>query len=120
MTKRMCSSMEHVQLHLGVYGVRVSYKEKQYTGVMNVGVRPTIKQGKEIVHYEVHIFNFNEMIYNETLQIDICFFVREEISFSSMDELIKQIKKDAEVVKSRLGQKEESASNSSSSVGEAI
>lgn len=93
---------DKVHLSNGVYGVKVTYNKTTFIGVMNVGVRPTINHEEDIVHYEVHIFDFNEMIYDKTLQIETCFFVRKEISFSSLDQLISQIKNDIELVKGRL------------------
>lgn len=93
---------DKVHLSNGVYGVKVTYNKTTFIGVMNVGIRPTINHEEGMVHYEVHIFDFNEMIYDKTLQIETCFFVREEISFSSLDQLISQIKNDVELVKGRL------------------
>ncbi|MFP3121778.1 3,4-dihydroxy-2-butanone-4-phosphate synthase [Ectobacillus funiculus] len=92
---------DEVQLSNGVYGVKAIYNERLFTGIMNVGIRPTISE-EAMVHYEVHIFDFDEMIYDEVLQIEACFFVREEISFFNLDQLILQIKNDVELVKSRL------------------
>ncbi|MEW9671456.1 3,4-dihydroxy-2-butanone-4-phosphate synthase [Ammoniphilus sp. 3BR4] len=86
----------------GVYGVKVHYNQKPYIGIMNVGVRPTIQQEETQVHYEVHIFDFDEMIYGESLQVEVCFFVREEMSFSGLEELIQQINRDVGFVKLRL------------------
>lgn len=90
-----------VQLDRGVYGVKVVYKNKEYTGIMNVGLRPTfIKENLEI-HYEVHIFDFHEMIYDEILNVEVCFFIRKEISFSNIEQLTTQISIDIAMVKAK-------------------
>lgn len=107
-TANLHVNLDEIHLSNGVYGVKVTYNERHFTGIMNVGIRPTISEEEEIVHYEVHIFDFDEMIYDEILQIDACFFVREEISFSSLEQLISQIKNDVEFVKSRLHVEEKS------------
>lgn len=86
----------------GVYGVKVMHRDILYDGIMNVGVRPTINKEDLQVHYEVHIFNFNEMIYEEELKIAVFFFLREETSFDSINQLVLQIKKDIELVKNRF------------------
>ncbi|UFJ40899.1 3,4-dihydroxy-2-butanone-4-phosphate synthase [Brevibacillus humidisoli] len=89
------------QLPNGVYGVNVHYDNRRFLGIMNVGLRPTIHPEETAVHYEVHIFDFDETIYGEKLQIEVGFFVREERSFATMHDLISQIKKDVEFVKHR-------------------
>lgn len=101
-TANLYVDTDKVHLSNGVYGVKVTYNKTTFIGVMNVGMRPTINHEEGIVHYEVHIFDFNEMIYDKTLQIETCFFVREEISFSNLDQLISQITSDVELVKGRL------------------
>lgn len=100
-TANLRVNSDEVHLANGVYGVKVMYNERPFNGVMNVGIRPTLGE-EAIVHYEVHIFGFDEMIYDQILQVEACFSVREEISFSNLDQLILQIKDDVEFVKSRL------------------
>ncbi|MEH7384450.1 riboflavin kinase [Bacillus sp. JJ1521] len=89
---------EESTLQKGVYGVRVYYQNQSYYGLMNVGVRPTINKEEMNIHYEVHIFDFDQMIYDEELDVEVCYFVREEQLFSSMKHLVLQIRKDVETV----------------------
>lgn len=93
---------EQLPLSNGVYGVKVTYGERSFAGIMNVGVRPTIQQDGTQVHYEVHIFDFNEMIYGEWLVVEVCCYVREEMSFAGLENLISQIQRDVEYVKGSL------------------
>ena len=86
----------------GVYGVRVFHDNQQYTGIMNIGTRPTVDSRDLTVHYEVHILNFNQMIYDQVLTVEVCFFVRKETKFNSLDQLIEQIKKDIDFVRKRF------------------
>lgn len=102
-TANLYTDPEKARLANGVYGVKVQYNQRTYTGIMNVGVRPTIRQDETQVHYEVHIFDFDEMIYGKLLQVEVCFFVREEISFSGLEALISQIQSDVENVKVKMG-----------------
>lgn len=88
-------------LEHGVYGVIVHWKEHRLPGVMNIGIRPTFHDGLQ-VSYEVHLFDFEQNLYNEELQVYICFFVRREISFKSVNELIRQIQNDASYVKKQF------------------
>jgi riboflavin kinase/FMN adenylyltransferase len=85
----------------GVYAVTVdlcdslnnSFKAiAHYKGMMNIGIRPTIGDNKIMI--EVNIFDFNENIYGRTLRVHVNQFMREEIKFDSLDDLIKQIDQD--------------------------
>jgi riboflavin kinase/FMN adenylyltransferase len=71
---------------------------KSYTGVCNVGKRPTLGGTKTLL--EVFIFDFDEEIYGDYVNVVFKQKCRDEKKFSSFDELKKQIKKDVE--KSRL------------------
>lgn len=61
-------------------------------GVANVGRRPTIDGTKQVL--EVHLFDTNEALYGERLQVFFLHKLRDEIKFSSLDALIAQIHKD--------------------------
>lgn len=77
----------------GVYAVRVRWKSQAYKGMMNIGVRPTINNGDRI-SIEVHILDFSEDIYKETLEIDFIRKIRDEQEFRGVNELIEQLQKD--------------------------
>ena len=83
---------------LGVYSVIIEHNSKSYTGVCNVGRRPTIGGTKTLL--EVFIFDFNEEIYGESVKVVFKQKCRDEIKFGSFDELKEQIQKD--VAKSRV------------------
>jgi len=100
-TANLSLKANNVQLPIGVYGVFVNWRKKKYIGVMNVGIRPTFQDLKTI-SYEVHLVDFNESLYGETLNIEICLFVRKEKRFAKIDDLISQIRKDVKFVKKEL------------------
>ncbi|WP_158583015.1 riboflavin kinase [Lysinibacillus yapensis] len=85
----------------GVYGVFVNHRENRYTGVMNVGERPSFDDGNHLT-YEVHVLDFNDNLYGEELTVEIAFFVRNEQKFSSLPNLIKQLNKDVLYTANRL------------------
>lgn len=63
-------------------------------GMMNIGLNPTIKdKGRSM---EVHIFNFNETIYNKFLNVAFYKKIREEEKFNSLDDLKYQLDRDRE------------------------
>ena len=78
----------------GVYAVRVAVNDEWFNGVINVGVKPTFKDDPPGQTLEVHLFDFNRMIYDQQVKIDFIQFLREEQRFTSVDQLIAQIKDD--------------------------
>lgn len=84
----------------GVYTVRVVVRENTYTGIMNIGNRPTVDGTGRT--QEVHIFDFNSDIYGELVTVEIITFIRHEVKFSSIEELKNQIKVDSEKAKKIL------------------
>ncbi|WP_027420104.1 bifunctional riboflavin kinase/FAD synthetase [Crocinitomix catalasitica] len=79
----------------GVYAVQVKFGDHVFNGMMNIGTRPTINElGEDRI--EIHIFNFDQDIYGETLNVKVFDRVRDEERFSSLDDLKAQLKKDEE------------------------
>jgi riboflavin kinase/FMN adenylyltransferase len=66
----------------------------------NIGHRPTINNGDLTI--EVHIFDFDEEIYGETITIYFVDRIRDEEKFESLDALRQQLLQDQENVKERL------------------
>ena len=74
----------------GVFCVKVKRQGKpMLAGVANIGTRPTIDGSKNVL--EVHLFDFDESLYGEMLQVFFLHKLRDEIKFSSVDALIAQI-----------------------------
>ncbi|MFD4932492.1 riboflavin kinase [Peribacillus butanolivorans] len=97
-------SEDESSLLKGVYGVKVHHENTYYNGVMNIGMRPTFKDEKEALSFEVHILHFNQDIYGEQLKVDILFFIREEQAFNSIDQLVQQLNLDIEQANKRFHQ----------------
>ncbi|MGE5701431.1 MAG: riboflavin kinase [Clostridia bacterium] len=93
---------QDVGLARGVYGVIAEVDSRTYTGVINIGVKPTFRHQAQTVHYEVHLFDFAENIYGKQMRVNVCFFVREEKTFAGIDELIAQIWQDVNEVRRRF------------------
>jgi len=67
-------------------------------GVASLGVRPTIEvNGKPIL--EVHLFDFVKQIYGKHLHVDFLHKLRDEVKFSGLESLTKQIALDVEQAK---------------------
>lgn len=76
----------------GIYAVVVMHQNKRYKGMMSIGMNPTIDGTQRTI--EVNIFDFNEDIYGETLQVEFVAYLRQEKKFASLDDLKAQLDKD--------------------------
>ena len=81
----------------GVYAVRMIYQNNSFGAVANIGFNPTFHRDRLSV--EVHIFDFNQVIYGKEVEVEFISRIRSEIEFKSKDELVVQIKKDIEEAK---------------------
>ena len=78
----------------GVYATQVKIGLRTYNSITNIGFRPTFG-GKKLT-LETHIFRFKKKIYGKEIRIRFIKKIRDEITFASVQDLIKQIKKDVE------------------------
>ncbi len=77
----------------GVYVVEVIVNGDIYKGILNIGSRPTIDNGKRTI--EVHIIGYEgDELYGNELELRFLHFLRHEQRFSSLDDLREQIRKD--------------------------
>lgn len=80
---------------IGVYFVEVMHQNQLFYGMLNIGKNPTTDTDNRI-KIEVNIFNFNKVIYNDTLTISFLNRLRDEVKYSSIDALTRQLKLDEE------------------------
>jgi riboflavin kinase / FMN adenylyltransferase len=83
----------------GVYAVRCTVHGTVYNAVMNIGTKPTFSDNEMKITLEAHLFDFDQMIYNEKIDVDFIHYIRAERKFASKDELIQQIERDASEAK---------------------
>jgi riboflavin kinase/FMN adenylyltransferase len=88
----------------GVYAVWVRIGGEYYGGMMNIGTRPTFEGSSETL--EVHIFDFNKDIYGVEIQIRFVDRIRDERSFSGIEELKVQLENDEHAVRKVLKKSE--------------
>ena len=84
----------------GVYAVWIKRQGKKYNGVVNVGFNPTFD--RDTLSVEAHIFDFDENIYGQEIEVVFIRRIRSEIKFKSADQLIGQIQKDIQTAKTIL------------------
>lgn len=76
----------------GIFAVKVKTNATLYNGMAYIGTRPTINGHTRNI--EVNIFDFDQDIYNQQIQIAFHNFIRGDVKFNLMDDLITQIAKD--------------------------
>ena len=78
----------------GVYYTSTTVKGKLYKSISNIGFNPTFNG--ESLSVETHLIGFNDNIYGEEIEIFFHKHTRDEMKFSSMEELVRQIRSDIE------------------------
>lgn len=74
---------------MGVYVSTIKVRGQEYTGMTNIGMRPTIDAHKLTI--ETNIFDFDEDIYYETITVKLIKRIRNEKKFANLDFLRKQL-----------------------------
>lgn len=84
----------------GVYYTQIRHNGKWYIGMTNVGYNPTVESTTKI-NVETYILNFDIDIYGDEIQVFFIERIRDEVKFSSIEELVNQMKKDFDYVKDK-------------------
>lgn len=85
----------------GVYAVIVSVEGKQYGGISNLGVKPTIS-ANNAVGLETWLFDASLNLYDKQITVFLIAFQRPEQKFASIESLQEQIKEDTVQAKELL------------------
>ncbi len=80
----------------GVYACQVEVDGNIYKGMGNIGTRPTV--GINGLVTEVHIFDFDQDIYDKEITISFIDRIRDEQKFHNLDALKEQLNKDKHIV----------------------
>ena len=89
----------------GVYLVKIYLGKNEFSGMMNIGNRPTINGLNQTI--EVYIFDFDKDIYGKNLKVCFLKKIRKEKKFDSLPSLKSQLKKDEENCKRILAEHSE-------------
>lgn len=79
----------------GVYGTTAFIDGVAYQAITNVGDSPTIGDGA--VRIETYIIGFDGDVYDESLEIEFLFKIREQRAFQNLEELKAQLAEDEKV-----------------------
>jgi len=90
---------------VGIYAVLVSVNGNSYKGMLYIGSRPTLEEGlKKTI--EVHIFEFQNDVYDKILKVDFIDFLRNDVKFENLNELKIQLQKDMQTALEKLGNRD--------------
>lgn len=77
----------------GVYAGRVLVDETWHEAMISVGNNPTVTD-EQTVSIEANLFDFDRMIYDMPVKYEFHQYLRAEVKFSSVEELIATIRED--------------------------
>ena len=80
----------------GVYACTVHLGREKYRGALYLGPRIVLHETKRVL--EIHIINFAQEIYGETLQFQLGPFIRPPLDFDDLDALKAQFARDIAAV----------------------
>jgi len=87
----------------GVYATVTLIDGREYPGVTNIGVKPTVTDEK-VVGVETHLFDFDENVYGKYVVTELVSYIRAEKRFASVEDMLTQIKADCVYAKDVLQQ----------------
>lgn len=73
----------------GVYATKIKVFSKTYLGMTNIGFNPTVSGERKMI--ETHIFDLDQILYGEDVEIYFYRFIRLEKKFESIEALKSQI-----------------------------
>lgn len=78
---------------IGVYAVKVMIDNQEFIGCANLGHNPTLNYSTTR-RLEVFILDYDGDLYNKEMTVSFEFYLRDEIKYDNLEDLLKQIKKD--------------------------
>lgn len=86
----------------GVYASRVCIDGKEYRGVTNVGLRPTLTDGQTPT-VETFLLDFSGDLYGREMTVLLCAFLRPTRKMASLQEVERQVERDIRSAREILG-----------------
>lgn len=85
---------------VGVYAVKVVIEDQKWNGMANLGFKPTFQEKQIRPTLEVHLLDFQGDLYGKTVKVEWHTFIRNEKKFNGIDELLANLKRDEQEVRS--------------------
>jgi riboflavin kinase/FMN adenylyltransferase len=84
----------------GIYAVRVGLDGVRYDGVASFGRRPMFDNGAVLL--EVFLFDFDGDLYGRSLDVTFIDWIRPEMTFPSVDDLVRRMEEDGRIARAAL------------------
>ncbi len=91
---------EDMALAHGIYATTIKVGDAVYASVSSYGRRPTFGDKPPLL--EVHVFDFNGDLYGQQVEVAFHSYLRPELKFEGVDELIEQMDKDSAEARAAL------------------
>lgn len=98
-TANIAVDPEQIMPKTGVYYVTVLIDGQTFHGMASLGYNPTFENEENEIKCEIHIFDFNQMIYDQSITIGWQKYIRPEYRFDHVDQLIDQLKVDEQEIR---------------------
>lgn len=105
-TANLAIHPEYILPKKGIYEGWIQIEQNWYPTIVNIGHNPTFNFSNEL-SVEAHILNFDQDIYGQAVRLEFENFLRDEMKFSSIDELVQQMNVDREKARQDLISHEE-------------
>ena len=80
----------------GVYFAQAKLNGVIYSGVVNLGYRPTMSSDQSERVLEIHLLDFDRDIYGKDIEVRFVQYLRPEQKFDNVDALVRQIERDVQ------------------------
>lgn len=80
----------------GIYACWAFLGDEKHPAMINIGVNPTFTPDKTSINVEAYILDFDREIYGQDLRLEFVERLRDELTFSSVEALLEQIRLDIE------------------------
>lgn len=77
----------------GVYASKSLVDGVYHDGVTNIGYKPTVGE-EEFIGVETYIFDYDNDLYGEMIEVELIYYIRPEMKFGSIEELKQRMSED--------------------------
>jgi riboflavin kinase/FMN adenylyltransferase len=85
---------DKIHLGEGVYAVQAEFYNGRKKGMLSIGKRPTLNDTETRV--EVYLFDFEGDLYDQTIRVTVREWLRSQIRFDNLEDLVQQMDADRE------------------------
>ena len=85
----------------GVYASKTLIDGVWHAGVTNIGYKPTVGE-EDYIGVETFVFDFDKDLYGEILEVELIYYIRPEMKFGSVEELVSKMQEDIIIAKKCL------------------